>query len=1302
MITDHNTLLEPQHNDLPQVSEDNKLEIRYLEPLHESDAHDGLDRLEDAADPADQLMQDLASVQKSKPAAKVRVEASKIKRKKKPKKVVPEPLLHDENEDADSGLVNGARSEGTATEATYSFEHVEEDEDVLDIPPPKTLFSREANGKFSKSSRKSIPAVVRPLEQEGLEEERAYVDPVALLNAARLRRNMIHTAKLKKSVMESEEDNPVLQELDNLKPNTVVSDGLASHAPDEFLPNKSIASKLIRENPSSVPAVAAGQDIPIWPTSRSRPVVEIPWSSARDPVSSQLAWNHIHLAPIVSDTEEDGTPKQPSKKALGKRKAVDRTSGDALRKRTKRIIDKGQPGKDLRTFFPLATSAEVGEPEAISGRLDIDEEDRGEMQDMEEEESLFISPARPPPTLAYANNPRTSAKPLNGRPSWNAINKPVERSEAVLEDALNHVPDPEDTQGTQETATLHQSVKPLYTERGKRQLPADEPGPSTIKPTKIARSIHKEVNPKTPQSTASKRNRSSPSVVSTGKMTNQDITAVSEAVGAFRMVKDMSDFQFKEMVQASARDTSGEAKEFWDWVCKEVPWISTRKVYNFCRRKYHNFEARGTWTAEQDEELRMAFESNPNKWTIIGREINRFPEDARDRWRNYVICGDNMKKDAWDQDEENQLSLAVEECILIVQAARRRSGGRRLGGDDEKYIDWNRVSEKMGHTRSRLQCSVKWKQLKQRQESDGEDEVAQTPISNSWRLDKAYDDARALSATEKLQLLHAIRDSGAAREGKIPWGIVRDQVDKNRARMTWKACFQGLKKKIPGQEEMKFEEILEVLIDAFEASAPYEPDGFTLARPPSERLRPPTVASRPWDNTTSQDGNGEGPSTASNTANKRKKFRERMRREDESTQDTAINGDDTSDHGSPIAEKQGRTGKESKGQNSHSFDTTAGQDSDDISTALQALRKSSQPRKSRVVRAAKMPISKAKRAQRKTLSEEIVVEDSSNDEANHSAAHEDNYEMEVDQANGLSGPHDSESNDVLEADERSGSVDSHHSESHEISEKDEANGLLDFQNSGSHGVPEEEEEDPDTTHHDTESIDLDGDATTTSNGHYTDEEGDEEAPSVNGYHSDEDLRSEEDTSASEQNSVKASHHDTENIELDVDRTIIPNGYHRFEYGEGEDEDEDVKPDVRGFHSDEDEHGPADGFEGSHHATESIGRSPDRPIIPSGYYVKSEGSDEEAEDLNPDENDYNAETGLENNRHDTESVDLDTAVTKSHEDGSDNPGPPLPFGGWSDSDDSDDSDSGSLSSDASSIPSTRPALSSRMERVDGLE
>ncbi|KAK9241267.1 hypothetical protein V1525DRAFT_368311 [Lipomyces kononenkoae] len=135
---------------------------------------------------------------------------------------------------------------------------------------------------------------------------------------------------------------------------------------------------------------------------------------------------------------------------------------------------------------------------------------------------------------------------------------------------------------------------------------------------------------------------------------------------------------------------------FWDAVASALPHRTRASVYKHVRRKYHPYELRGKWSAEDDATLKRMVEMHGAQWKTIGRLIGRMPEDCRDRWRNYVKCGANRGQNKWSVDEENKL-------IEVVNSIRF--------GDPSADINWTAVSEKMGGIRSRIQCRYKWKKL---------------------------------------------------------------------------------------------------------------------------------------------------------------------------------------------------------------------------------------------------------------------------------------------------------------------------------------------------------------------------------------------------------------------------------------------------------------------------------------------------------------------------------------------------------------------------------------------------------------
>lgn len=140
---------------------------------------------------------------------------------------------------------------------------------------------------------------------------------------------------------------------------------------------------------------------------------------------------------------------------------------------------------------------------------------------------------------------------------------------------------------------------------------------------------------------------------------------------------------------------SGVIKDgFWRNIYKVFSYRSVSSVYKHVRRKFHIFDVRAKWTKSDDEQLKQLTLTYPSKWTQIGELMGRMPEDCRDRYRNYLVVGENRKKSNWTQDEVDKLMAIVDEQLAVVST-----------------VNWTLVAEKMG-TRSRIQCRYKWNRMK--------------------------------------------------------------------------------------------------------------------------------------------------------------------------------------------------------------------------------------------------------------------------------------------------------------------------------------------------------------------------------------------------------------------------------------------------------------------------------------------------------------------------------------------------------------------------------------------------------------
>ncbi|KAF8424177.1 hypothetical protein EV426DRAFT_106229 [Tirmania nivea] len=258
-----------------------------------------------------------------------------------------------------------------------------------------------------------------------------------------------------------------------------------------------------------------------------------------------------------------------------------------------------------------------------------------------------------------------------------------------------------------------------------------EPGPSR---TPRAKSSRKPKTPKaakptssvaaTPQpgTTALSRKRASytyaPDPVpatppSTGTFTQPECSTIDNYLQNFARQNQLSDKQLISRIWGDTSvvptQTKAERESFWKDLYELFPHRKRLAIYNHVRRRYHNFDVQGAkWDEEQDAALAKMVEEMGKKWTNIGRAMGRLPDDCRDRWRNYVKCGQGRREKEWTEEEEEKLREVVGE---VREALRQAVEARGEALEAEVEPNWTVVSEKMGGWRSRIQCRYKWSKM---------------------------------------------------------------------------------------------------------------------------------------------------------------------------------------------------------------------------------------------------------------------------------------------------------------------------------------------------------------------------------------------------------------------------------------------------------------------------------------------------------------------------------------------------------------------------------------------------------------
>lgn len=263
-----------------------------------------------------------------------------------------------------------------------------------------------------------------------------------------------------------------------------------------------------------------------------------------------------------------------------------------------------------------------------------------------------------------------------------------------------------------------------------------------------------------------------------GTFTQEESQALQNFMDEYQKLQGWSDNELKQRVWASER----QKDSFWDEVAAVLPHRTRASVYKHVRRAYHVFEVRGKWTKEEDAVLGELVRRKGAQWKAIGLDMERMPEDCRDRWRNYVKCGDRRRSNKWDLEEEEQLKNVVYQMIQ-----------NDPGGD----VNWTLVSEKMGGTRSRIQCRYKWNKLSKKAKEGGRE------------MDY-------FKHSEKVDLINFLRSMPVMREEEVNWNKLTTMMTNNRSTPTSAeilTAYTNMKVAVPDYKNKMFPQILNEILD---------------------------------------------------------------------------------------------------------------------------------------------------------------------------------------------------------------------------------------------------------------------------------------------------------------------------------------------------------------------------------------------------------------------------------------------------------------------------------------------------------
>jgi hypothetical protein len=300
----------------------------------------------------------------------------------------------------------------------------------------------------------------------------------------------------------------------------------------------------------------------------------------------------------------------------------------------------------------------------------------------------------------------------------------------------------------------------------------------------------------------------------TGPLSSAEQDRITRAVERFREDEDLTQEEINQVIHDNPQTSNRPIhRQLWATIQDACPFRTRRKLISWCRQHFHNWAGRGTWTQAQDDELAGLIEAHGKKWSHIAGLINRYPGDVRDRWRNYLVCRETVKTDVWSEGEEERFRELVENSIDKI----RQEIGEHSRKAPEELLNWLNISEAMGHTRSRLQCIQKWKRMCEAAPlADSVPTVL--PSGTSWRLDRARDQLRRITADDKYRLMCAVRDSGVGTDTKINWkqivnGAFRKRYERQALVVTW----GRLRKAVPDWEWKTTRDCARYLCEMYES-----------------------------------------------------------------------------------------------------------------------------------------------------------------------------------------------------------------------------------------------------------------------------------------------------------------------------------------------------------------------------------------------------------------------------------------------------------------------------------------------------
>ncbi|TFY83059.1 hypothetical protein EWM64_g953 [Hericium alpestre] len=263
-----------------------------------------------------------------------------------------------------------------------------------------------------------------------------------------------------------------------------------------------------------------------------------------------------------------------------------------------------------------------------------------------------------------------------------------------------------------------------------------------------------------------------------GKFSTIEEQQVINALETYRAQHGLAEDQLQELI--FAKDTQAK-NMFWSEITSAVHLRPIIAVYHYVRRRYHPMQARGKWMPTEDDNLVQAVAELGQQWEKVSSRVGRRAGDCRDRWRNHLEHRAANVSGPWTKQEEDMLTQIVTEMTIDQ------------GKDMDSDVFWGVVSQRMGNTRGRQQCRIKWTD-------------SLSKLFKNQGLKPRWSPQDGFILVHKVESLHVRDDS------EIDWKTLPDQNWNLWSPHTLQRRWLTMKRSIKGHEEMSHEEIMDILL----------------------------------------------------------------------------------------------------------------------------------------------------------------------------------------------------------------------------------------------------------------------------------------------------------------------------------------------------------------------------------------------------------------------------------------------------------------------------------------------------------